>query len=642
MSQKKDNLNDLDTSVRPGDDFYRYAVGHWQKNNPIPAEYSSWGSFVILGEENLKVLREIMERAVNNPSDNREKMVGDFYASGMNDQKIEAAGIRPLLPELARITAIKNLPGLALAVAHMQQATCDPLFSFNVGPDLARSDWEIVHLDQGGLNLPDRDYYLKNDPYSREIKAKYQLFVAKMFQLMGEDGPTSAASARTVLKIETALAKISRNKVALRDPRKNYHSQSLAALAKLSQNFPWPLYFRAIGLPKPGKINVGQPEFLAGLSKLLVKIPLEEWKVYLAFTLVNDNAEYLSSAFVNEEFSFYGRTLNGNQALRPRWKRVVGTVNAYLDHPIGQLFVQERFSPRAKKRAGKMIETIRQTFARRIKGLDWMSPRTKQAARKKLAAMTFKIGYPDKWRDYSKLKIERDSYLANIFRGNYFHFHYELNKVGKPVDRQEWAMPPQIVNACYSPSRNEMLFPAGILQPPFFDAAADDSVNYGSIGTIMAHEMTHGFDDQGRKFDARGNLQDWWSKKDEANFKARTRGVIAQFSSYAPFPGLPLNGELTLGENIADLGGLSLAYEALGSLSAARQPKPRFFLSYARVWRSNTRPERAKLLIKVDPHSPAKYRVNGPLSNLPEFYQAFNVTSGEALYKPPPQRNKVW
>ncbi|MFA4844281.1 MAG: M13 family metallopeptidase [Candidatus Margulisiibacteriota bacterium] len=642
MSQKKDNLTDLDTTVRPGDDFYRYAVGHWQKNNPIPAEYSSWGSFVILGEENLKVLREIMERAAKRPRDSREKMVGDFYAGGMDEQKIEAAGLQPLQPELARIEAIRDLTGLALELAHMQQTTSDPLFSFGVAPDLARSDRQIVHLDQGGLNLPDRDYYLKNDLYSREIRTKYQLFVARIFKLMGEDERTSAASARTVLKIETALAKISRTKVALRDPRQNYHPQSLAALAKLAPNFAWPLYFRAIGLTKPGKINVGQPEFLAGLNKLLVKIPLAEWKVYLAFTLVNDNAEYLSSAFVNEEFAFYAKTMNGNQVLRPRWKRVVGTVNAYLDHPVGRLFVQKRFSPHSKKRASQMIESIRRTFARRIKGLDWMSPRTKQAAQQKLAAMTFKIGYPDKWRDYSKLKIERNSYLANIFRGNYFDFHYELNKVGKPVDRQEWQMPAQIVNAGYMPQRNEMIFPAGILQPPFFDAAADDAINYGSIGTIMAHEMTHGFDDQGRKFDAKGNLKDWWSKKDEANFKAKTKGVVAQFGAYTPFPGLPLNGKLTLGENLADLGGLSLAYEALGSLPAGKKPQPRFFLSYARVWRNNTRPERAKLLIKVDPHSPAQYRVNGPLSNLPEFYQAFNLISGEAMYKPAAQRVKVW
>ncbi|MFA6169332.1 MAG: M13 family metallopeptidase [Candidatus Margulisiibacteriota bacterium] len=641
MNNKALDLNNLDTSVKPGADFYRYAIGNWQKNNPIPAEYSSWGSFVILGEENLITLREIMETG--------KGQVGDFYASGMDEKKIEKAGIKPLADELARIEAINDLKGLTLAVAHLHQYSADPLFHIFVGPDYANSDLNIAELYQGGLNLPDRDYYLKDDKYSKEIRAKYQQYVTKMFMLMGAVKAEAEAKAKVVLKIETGLAKISRDKVALRDPRKNYNPLSLKTLAKLANKFDWPLYFQTIGLKKPGKINVGQPEFFAGLNQLMATVTIADWRTYLTFTLVNDNAEFLSSAFVNEEFNFYGRTLNGNKVLMPRWKRVVGTVNAYLDQAVGRLFVKERFSPQAKSRAGEMVRNIRAAFKKRLAALDWMTDKTKKEAFKKLAAMTFKIGYPGKWREY-KFKVERGEYLANVFRGNYFDFHYELNKVGKKVDRNEWGMPVQIVNAGYMPTRNEMLFPAGILQPPFFNAAADDPVNYGAIGMVIAHEMTHGFDDQGRKFDKRGNLKDWWTKQDEVNFKAKAKAVVEQAEAFEQFPGMPLNGELTLGENIADLGGVSISHDALQfALGKKKQPlldgltpERRFFLSYAEVWKTNMRDERAKLLVKVDPHAPAKYRVNGPLSNLPEFYAAFNIASNEAMFRPEAKRAKVW
>ncbi len=669
MSNKTDkplDLNSLDTSVKPGDDFYRYSIGGWLKKNPIPAEYGSWGSFVILGEENLKTLREVMERAEQRAwaragqkeEVKMEEMVGDFYASGMDEKGIEAAGITPLADELARIEAVTDLKGLTLAVAHMHQNSADPLFHVFVGPDPADSDLNIIELYQGGLNLPDRDFYLKDDKYSKETRAKYLQYVAKMFRLMDRAGEKAGqkaeakagAKAEIVLKIETELARISRSKVELRDPRKNYNPLPLAALAKMSKNFDWPLYSQSIGLKKAGKINVGQPDFFAGLSAVLAAFSIAEWRVYLTFTLVNDNAEFLSSSFVNEEFAFYGKTLNGNKVLMPRWKRVVGTVNAYLDQAVGRLFVKERFSPQAKSRAGEMVRNIRTAFKKRLANLDWMTPKTKKAAAKKLAAMTFKIGYPEKWRDYSKLKIDRSSYLGNVLRGNYFEFHRELAKVGKKVDRSEWPMPVQIVNAGYLPQRNEMVFPAGILQPPFFDAEADDPINYGAIGMVIAHEMTHGFDDQGRKFDERGNLKGWWTNRDEANFKAKAKTVIEQAKAYEQFPGMPLNGELTLGENIADLGGVSIAYDALKiALGKKKQslldnltPEQRFFLSYAEVWKMNMREERAKLLIKVDPHAPAKYRVNSPLSNLPEFYNAFNVASTEAMYRPESKRAKVW
>ncbi|HTY13274.1 MAG TPA: M13 family metallopeptidase [Candidatus Omnitrophota bacterium] len=644
------DLNNIDSSVRPQDDFYQYAVGNWLKQNPIPAEHSSWGSFVILSEDNVKILRDLMERACGAVNDPVRKKVGDLYAIGMDEKKIEAEGLDPARPELARIEKISDLKGLTEEIAHMQQYTCSPIFDLYVGPDFKNSDLNVVGVTQGGLNLPDRDYYLKDDPYSKGIMEKYFAFTARMFRLMGKDEKGASAAAETVLRIETALARISMSKTELRDPQLNYHPMPLARLTKLCPNFDWKGYFKAIGLASPGNINVAQPKFFAGMNKLLASVPLADWKDYFAFCLVNENADCFNSSSVKLEFEFYGHTLSGAKKILPRWKRVVGTVNSCLNEAVGKLFVEERFSPEAKKRARAMVEELRSAFRERIKKLDWMSDATKKKALAKLSAMTFKIGYPDKWRDYSKLEIKPDSYFANVARASYFEFQHDIRKVGKKVDRSEWHMPAQIVNAGYSPQSNEMLFPAGILQPPFFNSEADDAVNYGAIGSVIGHEMTHGFDDQGRKFDSKGNMNEWWTKSDGAGFKKKTSVLVKQFNAYEPFPGMRINGELTLGENIADLGGISIAYDALKDTLKGRKtqkidglsPEQRFFFSYAQVWRSNTRDERAKMLLKIDPHSPARYRVNGPLGNFTEFYAVFDIIPGDKMHRPLNERARIW
>ncbi|MBN3033313.1 MAG: M13 family metallopeptidase [Candidatus Saganbacteria bacterium] len=653
------DLKNLDQSVRPGDDFFRYAAGSWLKKNPVPAEYSSWGSFTVLAEENLRRLRGIMEKAEkesrqpkadSRKQDHINQLVGDYYATGMDEKKIEADGIKPLQPEFDRINAIKDKAGLVKMIARLHRGAAGALFGFGVGADAADSGRNIAQLSQGGLGLPDRDYYLKDDPETKRIRAAYAAHVRKIFRLLGETREQAAADAAAVLKIETELAKVSRGRVELRDPHKNYNPMSLKKLSRLAAGFDWPLYFSELGLKSPGKLDVGQPAFFKGVGRLAGKFPWPAWRAYLRYCLISAAAGHLNRAFVEEEFDFYGRTLNGARRLMPRWKRVAGTVGGGLDQAAGRLYAEEYFPPRAKRRALEMTENIRAAFARRIERLDWMGAATKKQALKKLAAMTLKIGYPDKWKDYSKLKLARDSFLLNGLRIGEFEFRRALAKVGRPVDRTEWWMPPQTVNASYNPSQNDMTFPAGILQPPFFNAAADDAVNYGGIGAVIAHEMTHGFDDQGSKFDARGDLKNWWRPADAAGFKKKARGLVGQFGAYQPFPGLHLNGELTLGENIADLGGASISLAALEAALGpqARQkidgftPRQRFFLSFARIWAINVRPERAKLLIKVDPHSPPKYRVNGPLSNLPEFYAAFNVVTGEAMYKAEGQRVRIW
>jgi len=644
------DLKNLDKSVKPGTDFYHYAVGNWLKKNPIPKEYSSWGSFSILSEENLHRLREIMERAEEagkGKQDHISQIVGDFYATGMDEGQIEAAGVKPLQPEFDRINNINDAAGLARAIAHLHQGIADPLFGFGVGADPANSDLNIGHLGQGGLNLPDRDYYLKQDAATKKIRAAYVRHVENVFKLAGETGAQASADAAAVLRIETELAKVSWSKVALRDPKKNHNPMSLKKLAGLSRGFDWPLYFRELGLKSPGKLNVGQPPFFKSVGRLVGRFSLAEWRTYLRFCLVNENAGYLSQAFVEENFDFYGRTMNGALKLMPRWKRTVGAVSGDLDEAVGQLYVKEYFSAQAKHRAVQMVENIRTIFRARIKQLDWMSEPTKKQALKKLAAMTLKIGYPDKWKDYSKLTLKRDSFILNALRISEFEFQRDLSKVGKRVDRTEWWMSPQTVNASYDPTKNDITFPAGILQPPFFNEKADDAVNYGGIGTVIAHEMTHGFDDEGGKYDAHGNLKDWWTKADAAKFKQKAKGLAEQFDHYVPFPGLPVNGELTLGENIADLGGITLSFNALERTNGLVRidgltAEQRFFLAYAQVWRNNVRDERAKLLLKVDPHSPPMYRVNGPLSNLPGFYAAFGISSGEAMYKAANKRVVIW
>jgi putative endopeptidase len=647
----------LDTSVKPQDDFYLYANGGWLKRNPVPPEYSRWGSFSELEEKNNEALRKIAEKAANTrpvPTTAPEvQKVGDYYASGMDEKTIESVRARPLEDELKRIDAIKDRSDLLKAIAHLHTIGVDAFFQFGSGQDAKDSTREIAQAVQGGLGLPDRDYYIKTDEDSKKKRAAYIEHITKMLTLLGETPGNAAEDANKIMAFETALAKASRTRVELRDPQKNYNKMSPADLQKLTPDWNWSEYFNAIKLTEPGDINVGQPDFFKGANAALTKTPIDDWKTYLRWHLIDDAATELSNDFVNEDFNFNQGVLRGTKEIKPRWKRVVTSTNGALGEALGKLYVADYFPPEAKARALEMINNLKAALADRIKTLDWMDEPTKQEALKKLAAMNVKIGYPDKWRDYSPLNIDRGSYVSNAMRAANFEVNRELKKIGKPVDRTEWGMTPPTVNAYYNAHMNEIVFPAGILQPPFFDPKADDAVNYGGMGAVIGHEMTHGFDDQGRQFDAVGNLRDWWSPKSAAKFKERSQAVVQQYSEYTPVPGTHVNGELTLGENIADIGGIKLAYaalqKALDKNPQAREqkiegftPEQRFFLGWAQVWRANQREDDLRLRLNTDPHSPTHYRCNGPISNMPEFQQAFNIPDGSAMVRPANKRVNIW
>src|SRR5216110_1829390 len=647
----------MDTSVKPQDDFYLYANGGWLKHNPVPPEYSRWGSFSELEEKNNEALRKIAEKAANTRADlataPEVQKVGDYYASGMDEKTIESVRTTPLEDELKRIDAIKDRSDLLKAIAHLHAIGVDAFFQFGSGQDAKDSTREIAQAVQGGLGLPDRDYYTKTDKDSKKKRAAYVDHVTKMLTLLGEAPGKAASDAKKIMALETSLAKASRTRVELRDPQKNYNKMSQADLQKLTPDWNWDDYFNAINLTEPGDINVGQPEFFKAANAAFTKTSIDDWKTYLRWHLIDDAAAELSRDFVNEDFNFNQGVLRGTKEIKPRWKRVVASTNGALGEALGKLYVADYFPPEAKARALEMINNLKAALADRIKTLDWMDEPTKQEALKKLAAMNVKIGYPDKWRDYSLLKIDRGPYVSNAMRAANFEVNRDLRKIGKPVDRSEWEMTPPTVNAYYNPMMNEIVFPAGILQPPFFDPKADDPVNYGGMGAVIGHEMTHGFDDQGRQFDEVGNLRDWWSKQSAAEYDKRRKAVVDQYSEYQPLPGLHVNGELTQGENIADIGGVKLAYAALQKALDKHPeertkkidgltPEQRFFLSFAAIWRSKIRDEEEKLRLTTDPHSPAQFRVNGPLSNLPEFQQAFNIPDGSSLVRPADKRVNIW
>jgi putative endopeptidase len=647
----------MDTSAKPQDDFYLYANGGWLKQNPVPPEYSRWGSFDELTEKNYDALRKIAEKAANTHADAttapEAQKVGDYYASGMDEKTIEAARTKPLEDELKRIDAIKDRADLLKAIAHLHTIGVDAFFQFGSGQDAKDSTREIAQAGQGGLGLPDRDYYVKTDEDSKKKRAAYVEHVTKMLTLLGEAPAKAAEDAKKIMAFETTLAKASRTRVELRDPQKNYNKMSPADLQKLTPDWNWSEYFNAINLTEPGDINVGQPDFFKGANAALTKASLDDWKTYLRWHLIDAAASELSKDFVNEDFNFSGRVLRGTKEIKPRWRRVVAATDEALGEALGKLYVADYFPPEAKARALEMINNLKAALADRIKTLDWMDEPTKQAALKKLAAMNVKIGYPDKWRDYSLLKVDRGPYASNAMRAANFEVNRELKKIGKPVDRTEWGMTPPTVNAYYNSHMNEIVFPAGILQPPFFDPKADDAVNYGGMGAVIGHEMTHGFDDQGRQFDAEGNLRDWWSKQSAEEYDRRRKAVVDQYSEYEPLPGVHINGELTQGENIADIGGVKLAYaalqKALDKNPQARQqkidgftPEQRFFLGWAQVWRANQREGDLRLRLNTDPHSPTHYRCNGPISNMPEFQQAFNIPDGSPMVRPADKRVNIW
>ena len=645
----------LDRAIRPADDFYHFADGGWLAKNAIPPEYPRWGSFEELAERNNAILHGILDDCAANPGATggvRQK-VGDFYASGMDEKAVDADGVKPLASEFERIGGLQDRAELPALLAHLHALGVNVGFGLGVRADDKNSTMNIALVRQAGLGMPDRDYYTKDDDKSKQLRAQYEEHIARMFTLLGDAPDKAAAEAKTVVDLETDLAKASKTRVELRDPEGNYHKMPLADAAKSAPGFDLNKYFLSTGVSDPGEINVRQPEFFAHLAQLADSAPLDEWKTYLRWHLLHSTAPYLSAPFVNEDFHFFGQIMTGATENEPRWKRVLHETNASLGEALGQLYVEKTFTPEAKTRALTLVGDVRGVLRDRLANLEWMGSETRAAAVKKIDALTVKVGYPDKWRDYSKLVIKRQPYVLNVLAANEFESLRELAEINKPVDKLEWGMTPPTVNAYYNPSQNEIVFPAGILQPPFFNASADDAVNYGGIGGVIGHEMTHGFDDQGRQYDEKGNLKNWWTPEDLKNFNERSQKIIAQFDGYAFIDGIHVNGRLTEGENIADLGGSKIAYSALEKVFARAggqrpadidgfTPEQRFFLAWAQVWRNNIRPEMARQRLITDPHSPGEFRCNGPLSNLPEFQKAFNVPDGSPMVRPAAERVQIW
>jgi putative endopeptidase len=641
-SMMRFDVKAMDKTADPCEDFYQFACGNWLKSNPIPPDQSRWGRFSELDERNKEVLREILEEAAK-PDPGRDaltRQIGDYFAACMDEKAIDAKGLAPLAAEFDRIAKLSDKKQLAQEIAHLHRIGVGSLFEFGSGQDFKDATSVVAQLDQGGIGLPDRDYYLKDDPRSVELRQKYLTHVQRMFELAGRSPETAKANAATVLRIETALAKGSLDRVSRRDPEKIYHPLKKADIEKVAPTFDWEQYFSGAGAPGFQKLVVSSPEFFQTIDRQIQEIPLADWKVYLAWHLLHSEAPLLPSALLKENFDFYGRTLTGATEMRPRWKRCVQLTDAQFGEALGKKYVEKTFGAAGKERTLKMVHALEKALGEDIEKLSWMTPATKKEAILKLRAITNKIGYPDKWRDYSSVEVKRDDAIGNAFRADQFEFQRQLNKIGKPVDRLEWSMTPPTVNAYYDPQMNNINFPAGILQPPFFDNTMDDAVNFGGIGMVIGHELTHGFDDEGRQFDAKGNLQDWWTPTDAKEFQQRVACVDDQYSSFTVAPGVHINGKLTLGENTADNGGVRVALMALLDTIGndtkkidGFTPEQRFFLAFGQVWCSNEREESVRLQVATDPHSPPKFRVNGVVQNSPEFRQAFSCKAGQAMVK---------
>jgi putative endopeptidase len=650
-----DPANMCTTTCKACEDFYQYANGGWIAKNEIPPAFSSWGITSPLREKNIATLHEILEAAAKNGAaakGSNEQKIGDFYASCMDEAKIEAAGAKPLTPELAAINNLKSSRDLPAMLAHLHSIGVPAIFGFGAGQDFKKSDSVIAITGQGGLGLPDRDFYLKDDEKSKRTRDAYVSHMTNMFKLLGDDADKAGAEAQTVMKIETQLAQVSLDRVSRRDASKQYHKMSPDDLKNVMANFDWPTYIKKTGAPKFTEINVAHPDFFKGVDQMLTSVPVDDWKTYLRWHLVHDAADALSTAFVNENFNFYSKTLNGTKEIQPRWRRCVIATDQSLGEALGEVYVKKAFPPEAKARMKELVNNLIVALREDLPTLDWMSEPTRQAAIAKLNAFAVKIGYPDKWRDYSSLKIERASFIDNLLRSSQFARRRNLAKMGQPVDRTEWGMTPPTVNAYNNSLMNEIVFPAGILQPPYFDLSADDALNYGAIGAVIGHEMSHGFDDQGRKFDLHGNLTDWWTEADAKNYTDRATCVEKQFSSFrVEEVSLNQNGKLVLGESIGDLGGLKISWLAFQK-SMQGKPRPadidgftpeqRFFLGWAQVWGRKQTLEAMRQQILTDPHPLAQFRVNGPLSNMPQFAEAFNCKPGDAMVRPPDQRCQVW
>jgi predicted metalloendopeptidase len=641
---------DMDPTASPCREFYQYADGGWLKNNPIPPSFSRWGSFTVLADHNRDVLKTVLDEAAarHAPQGSNEQKIGDFYAACMDETKVEAEGAKPIMPELGRIAAIADRAALVAEVARLHADGVNVLFAFGSQQDRKNSEEVIAGVFQGGLGLPDRDYYVKDDEKTKTIRDQYLAHVGKMLALLGDDAAKAAEEAKTVVGIETRLAKASMTRVERRDPDATYHRMTVGQLEGIAPALSWKAYLRDVEAP-PSDVNVSQPEFFKSLDRDLGEVPLSDWKTYLRWHLVSAAAPTLSSKFVEEDFDFSGRILNGTKEILPRWKRCVAATDDELGFALGKKYVEKAFPPESKARMDQLVKNLVAALREDLATLPWMSEATRKAAQEKLAAFTPKIGYPDEWRDYSAYRVGRESYAANVAAGDAFEFHRQLAKIGKPVDRKEWGMTPPTVNAYYNPAKNEIVFPAGILQPPFFDGKADDAVNYGAVGAVIGHEMTHGFDDQGRKFDSHGNLRDWWTAEDAKNYGERAACVEKQFDAYVVQPGLNENGKLVLGESIADLGGLKIAWSAFQkSLEGKPAPAPidgftaaqRFFLSYGRVWAENDRLETERLMVVTNPHPLDRFRAIAAPSNMPEFQKAFSCEPGDPMVRA--DRCAIW
>jgi len=635
------NVEWLDRTVDPCVDLFTFSCGKWIQSNPIPPDQSSWGIYNKLQDDNLKQLRELLE-ATSAPSPARSsnaQKIGDYYASCMDETAIDALGIKPLQPELLRIEQLQAKKDLATVVASMIGEGTP--FRIDSEQDFKDSSIVTAAVDQRGLGLPDRDYYLKQDQKSKDLRAAYVAHVQKMFELLGDKPELAATEAQSAMKIETALARGSMTRVDRRDPKKIYHFMSVAELEKLTPAFGWKEYFRQIGLSGISSLNVAVPEFFKTLNSQIEQQDLATWKSYLRWHAIHANATSLSSAVVNENFNFFGKTLQGKEQLPPRWKRCTNDVDDDLGEALGQVYVEKYFSPEAKQQVLEIVRGIQKAMDADIHSLPWMSEETKRRALEKLQSMANKIGYPDKWRDYRQLEIKRGDHMGNSLRARRFEFDRDLAKIGKPVDRQEWQMTPPTVNAYYDPQKNDINFPAGILQPPLFDPKSDAAPNYGNAGSTIGHELTHGFDDEGRQFDAQGNLKDWWTTIDGKEFDRRASCISDQYSQYTVIDDIKINGKLTLGEDVADLGGTLLAYLAWKEATKDQKresidgftPDQRFFIAYGQQWCSSNKDETKRLRAAIDPHSPDQYRANGVVSNMPEFREAFHCKLGQPMVR---------
>jgi predicted metalloendopeptidase len=643
----------IDQGVRVQDDFFGHLNGKWLQSTEIPSDRSSWGTFMKLRDDTQEQIRVIVEADQKKPGKkvgSDEQKIGDLYSSFMDEKKLETLGYKPLAGELQRIRALKDKHGVPALVAHLSQIGVATPYGIGVAQDAKESTKYATYIRQGGLGMPDRDYYLKlDDKRMAGIRAKYEQHIANILALAGDKD--AAAKAKAILAFETELAQVQWTRVELRDPNKSYNKMSVDELAKLAPDYDWKAALAAAGVAnKASYVIVGQPSYVSGFNQVLAKTDLDTVKAYFQWQLLREYAPYLSKAFVDENFDFYGKTLTGVTQNRPRWKIGVSTVEGALGEALGREYTAQYFPPERKARMEELVKNVLAAYKESIDHLDWMGPDTKKEAQAKLAKFNPKIGYPNKWRDYSKLAIKKDDLVGNVMRTATFERNRNIAKLGKPIDREEWGMTPQTINAYYNSRLNEIVFPAAILQPPFFNAQADDAVNYGAIGAVIGHEIGHGFDDKGSQSDGDGNLRNWWTKEDEARFKAKTDMLVKQYDAFEPVPGYHVNGALTLGENIGDNSGLAIAYKAY-KISLHGQPAPvidgltgdqRFFMGFGQVWRSKMRDEAQINQVKTDPHSPGQFRANGTLRNQAAFYEAFGVKEGDKMYLKPEDRVTIW